>query len=47
VLDSVREPTSLELGEKPELADVRERGHNSEIRARLSSVSGSSAASAS
>ena len=47
VLDPLREPPPLELGEQPELADLPERGHDSEMRARPSSVSGSSAASAS
>ncbi len=47
VLDALGEPPPLELGEQPELADLSERRHGSEIRARPSSVSGSSAASAS
>ena len=47
VLDPLREPSPLELGEQPELAELPERGHSSVMRARPSSVSGSSAASAS
>ena len=46
VLDPLREAAPLELGEQPELAELPEL-HDSEIRARPSSVSGSSAASAS
>ena len=47
LLDSFCEPASLELGQEPELPELVERRHSSEIRARPSSVSGSSAASAS
>ena len=47
VLDSLREPSPLELGEEPELTKLGEGCHVSESRARPSSVSGSSAASAS
>jgi hypothetical protein len=47
VLDPLSETTPLELGEEPELTDLPDRGHNAEMRARPSSVSGSSAASAS
>ena len=46
VLDAEREAAALELAEQPELADLVQR-HSSSIRARSSSVSGSSAASAS
>ena len=47
VLDPLREPALLELGEEPELPELLEPCQSSEIRARPSSVSGSSAASAS
>ena len=47
VLDSLGQSPPLELREQPELADLPERRHDSEIRARESSVSGSSAARAS
>ena len=47
MLDSSCEPPPLELREQPELADLPDRGHDSAMRARPSSVSGSSAASAS
>ena len=47
VLDALGEPAPLELRKQPELAELRERRHSSEMRARPSSVSGSSAASAS
>jgi hypothetical protein len=46
VLDRLREPAPLELGEQAELAEVVEP-HTSSIRVRPSSVSGSSAYSAS
>jgi hypothetical protein len=47
VLDPLREAATLELSEKPELSELGEPGHASEIRARPSSVPGSRAASAS
>ena len=47
VLDSPGQSPPFELREQPELTELRERGHDSDIRARPSSVSGSSAASAS
>ena len=47
VLDAFRKAAPLELGEEPELADLSERRQRSLTRARPSSVSGSSAASAS
>ena len=47
VLDPLRQPAPLELGQEPELPELVEPRHSSEIRARPSSVSGSSAASAS
>jgi hypothetical protein len=47
VLDPLHEPAPLELGEEPELPELVEPRHSSEIRARPSSVPGSSAASAS
>ena len=47
VLDSLGQVPPFELREQTELADLAERGHDSDIRARPSSVSGSSAASAS
>ena len=47
VLDPLGETPTLELGQQPELANLPERRHDSVMRARPSSVSGSSAASAS
>jgi hypothetical protein len=47
VFDSLCEPPPLELGQEPELPELVERRHSSEIRTRPSSVSGSRAASAS
>ena len=47
VLDPLGQSPPLELGEQPELADLAERRQSSLTRARPSSVSGSSAASAS
>src|SRR5206468_6485593 len=45
VPDPLGESPALELREQPELADLRERRHEAEMRARPSSVPGSSAAS--
>ena len=47
VLDPLHEAAPLELSEEPKLADLCDGGHDSEILARASTVSGSSAASAS
>jgi hypothetical protein len=47
VLDPDREAAPLELREEPELPELHQGGHDSVMRARASSVSGSSAASAS
>ncbi len=47
VLDPLHEPAPLELREEPELPELVEPRHSSEMRARPSSVPGSSAASAS
>jgi hypothetical protein len=47
VLDPLRETEPLECGKQPELSDLTQRGHESVIFARASSVAGSSAASAS
>ena len=45
VLDPLREPAPLELREQPQLAELPEGRQSSEMRARPSSVAGSSAAS--
>ena len=47
VPDPLGETPTLELGQQPELANLPERRHDSVMCARPSSVSGSSAASAS
>jgi hypothetical protein len=47
MLDPVHEPAPFELREEPEFPELIESRHSSEMRARPSSESGSSAASAS